>query len=167
MNQKPFTVSSIILVCILLFQCGKNFSVGDYSIRGFSFERNGLPDKRGWEGAGVCVQDAPPEGGEWCLFVPGGGCATPFPNAYTTIKNIRNGESWELSFWAKGTGTYVEWKTDKQSYKTDIESDEWQFYSAIYKVFSKKNELKIIVHPVSGFISHSIYIDLIDLRRIK
>jgi hypothetical protein len=69
-----------------------------------SFENNDQPSLDGWQISyqGQSVQDAPLEGGNWCLKLEAGNYQGFFPSvAHQIILGVKNGDVVQISAWAK------------------------------------------------------------------
>ena len=68
------------------------------------FESSDQPTLIGWQISyqGQSFQDAPVNGGQWCLRLEAGNYQGYFPGiAYQIIPNIKNGDFVKISAWAK------------------------------------------------------------------
>ena len=70
-----------------------------------SFETNDQPSLNNWLitcDGGESFNDAPADGGSWCLRLPEGNLQGCFPEtAQQKISNIGNGDIWQVSVWAR------------------------------------------------------------------
>jgi len=170
----------IIRVIILFFLLLPNLIYSQ--ITNSSFENNDQPSLDGWQISynGQSFQDAPLDGGKWCLKLEAGNYQGFFPSvAHQIIPGVKNGDIVRISAWAKqelGTTAANLYLQIFHSYseptfiaKDSTDSSDWTKLTVQDTVFINDTDCLAVVLDAgitSGPATNWVYFDLIEFETI-